>query len=100
MNQTSTLLKQLREAYPNLTFDTVRKSLSAFADDDRYADLLIGVVTDDFLIISPFDSECGRFTVSPDIEYGIPKEVADKIVQHNVSPSSTQSTPSDEEKNA
>lgn len=86
MTTTDTLLGTLRAAYPTLTFDTVRKAETAHVDDDRYADLLVGVTVRDVLITDPYESTCGRFAVDPEKEYGIPAPAADAILQHNAFP--------------
>ncbi|WP_036210225.1 hypothetical protein [Massilia sp. LC238] len=67
-----------------MSFDVVGKADTAFADDPTYNEELIGVLTQDMLIIDPYISSCGRFAVSPEEAYGIPAEVAAAIRTHNV----------------
>lgn len=78
------LSTKLRAAHPDLSFDVVGKADTAFADDPTYNEELIGVLIGDFLIIDPYLSSCGRFSVSPEEAYGIPAEVAAAIRTHNV----------------
>lgn len=83
MTKTNTLLAQLREANPTLTFDTMPKAESAYVDDEEYVDELIGVVVDYFFIVDPTTSTCGRFDVDPVDAYGIPQHVTDAMMNHN-----------------
>lgn len=83
MNKTNTLLAELRATNPNLTFEAAHKAETAYADDEEYADELVGVVVDDVLIVDPTTSSCGRFDVDSAAEYGIPKVVCDAIIQNN-----------------
>jgi len=75
---------QLVAAHPSLSFDIVGKADTAFADDPTYNEELIGVVTQDMMIVDPYISSCGRFTVSPEEAYGIPAAVAVQIRANNV----------------
>lgn len=83
MTPTDSLLATLRATYPTLTFSAVRKANTAHADDDRYADLLVGANVRDVLITEPYESTCGRFVVDAEEAYGIPAQAADAIMQHN-----------------
>jgi hypothetical protein len=96
MTMTDTLLAALRATYPTLTFNTIEKAQTAHADDNRYADLLVGVTVQDFLITEPYESTCGRFAVDPSKTYGIPLRVADAIVQHNAFPPTSRPAPAAE----
>lgn len=75
MTMTESLLATLRATYPMLTFGTIRKGDTAHVDDDRYADLLVGVMVRHVLITEPYESTCGRFAVDPEKTYGIPAPV-------------------------
>lgn len=91
MTKTNSLLVTLRASYPHLVFAVVDKANTAYVDDDRYADQLIGVDTGHFLIIDPFESTCGRFAVDPDANYGLPETAANEILKHNCIPAETSS---------
>jgi hypothetical protein len=75
---------KLHAAHPDLSFDIVGKADTAYADDPTYNEELIGVVTQDMMIVDPYTSSCGRFTVLPEEAYGIPADVAADIRANNV----------------
>lgn len=92
MTTTITLLAALQAALPNLTFETVDRDQTAFADDGEYASVLIGVQVEGMLIIDPFSSSCGRFDVEPLEAYGLPNAAARELQGHNRPPAPPTST--------
>lgn len=93
MTTTSALLAELQAVNPDLTFDIVAKAETAYADDAGYAGTLIGVLAQDVLIVDPFTSSCGRFSVNPEDAYGLPEACARQLLAHNCTPTPTSSTP-------
>lgn len=93
MTTSCTLTADLQTAHPNLTFKVVEKAVTAHARDAGYAKTLIGMLAQDVLIVDPFVSSCGRFSVQPEDAYGIPESAAKLILAHNLIPASTSSTP-------
>lgn len=93
MTMTTTLLDALQAAHPGLTFETVEKVETAHAGDAAYAPTLIGVLVQGVLIVDPFVSSCGRFSVNPEEAYGLPDADAKQLLSHNLAPAPTGSTP-------
>lgn len=76
---------ELTADHPGLTFQTVDKAATAHVDDDRYPELMIGVLVTGVSIVDPYFSSCGRFYAGPEIAYGIPRALADKLLHLNCS---------------
>ena len=75
-------IEKLLIMYPKLTWEIVNKDETAYVDDN-VKNRLIGLVTGDALILDLFSSECGRFIVNPEEEYGISASVAEAIKKYN-----------------
>lgn len=75
-------IEKLLIVHPNSEWEIIDKHESAYVDDD-VKDRLVGLVTADALIIDLFSSECGRFVVNPEEEYGVPLSVAEAIKKYN-----------------
>lgn len=82
LDQTKAVLEELKALQPSLKLEIVNKEETAYVDDE-VSEFLIAVSTDDEQLIDPFTSSCGRFTVEPEIAYGIDKDIAKIICDHN-----------------
>lgn len=79
---TNELVTRLQAAYPGREIQVVPKRDTAYVDDTFMPEQLVGMVHEDFLIINPFATECGRFEVDPSA-YGIADVDAHAMHEHN-----------------
>lgn len=93
MTPTNNILAALQADYPDLLFVTADKASTGHVDDPDFADELIGVLSDDTLIVDPYTSSCGRFDAQPEVDHGIPEALAKRLLAHNLAPAPTSSEP-------
>ena len=76
--------EKVRALCPQIETDVEPCSTFYFdAKDDDCAEFFVTVSANDFNVFDPRSSECGRFQVDPQEEYGISGEAADLIRAHN-----------------
>lgn len=76
------LKDHLTRKYPSHLVQVVKKD-DYYSDWDEAPEEVIQITRNDFSIVDPFASECGRFGVDPLATYGIEKADADLIRNHN-----------------
>jgi hypothetical protein len=75
-------VEKLRLIYPKMIWEVASKDETSYVDDE-VSDILLGLVTTDAVIFDLFSSECGRFEVDPEQQYGISLSVAKAVKKFN-----------------
>jgi hypothetical protein len=76
------LKDHLTRKYPSHLVQVVKKD-DYYSEWEEAPEQVIQMTMNDFSIVDPFTSECGRFGVDPQATYGIEKADADLIRNHN-----------------
>jgi hypothetical protein len=75
-------IAKLRLIYPKMVWEIGDKDETSYVDDE-VSDRLLGLVTADTIIFDLFSSECGRFEVDPEQQYGVSLPVAEAVKKFN-----------------
>jgi hypothetical protein len=87
---TQELLEEMQTKYPNIKFYLDKKTNlgleGSYSEEEveKAPDYLISFESGGIGIWDPYASECSRFKVNPEEEYGITEEDARKIANHNL----------------